>query len=108
MSKPTMEVEVIGQLWFRNAQQYAEYMALFEDAHALPKTFSRWQKLATQAREDLLRSGKVAIQVHASADEFMAFCSSREIRLDAAARIAFATFKAFEKCRHTHPGHIDS
>ena len=108
MSQSAMQVEVVGQLWFRNAAQYAEYLAIFEDANRLPATFSRWHKLATHAREDALRSGKVAIQVYASVDEFLAFCRSKKIGLDAAARIDFATFKAFEKYRHAHPEQADN
>jgi hypothetical protein len=107
MSKSAMQVEVIGQLWFRNAAQYADYLAVFEDADRLPATFSRWHKLATQAREDLLRSGKVAVQVYASVDEFVAYCGSRKVRLDAAARIDFAAVKAIEKYRHAHTAKAD-
>lgn len=98
-----MKVSAWGMLWFRNAQQYAEYLALFEDAHVLPATYSQWQKRATQAYENILRQGAVAMKIQASPEEFRSWCIEHGHGLNAAGRMAFGSFKAAEKFRQSHP-----
>lgn len=103
----SMPVSATGMLWFRNAAQYAEYLVLFEDSHVLPRSFSSWQRKATNGYEGLLRQGHVVVKVHAAPEEFQAWCAANGHRLNAAGRIAFAAFKAFEKVRGQHPTQSD-
>ncbi len=99
----TMKVSAVGMLWFRNATQYGEYMAIFEDAQVMSPTYSHWHKRATEAYENLLRQGHVAVKVQASPDEWQAWCSANGHRLNADGRMAFSSFKAAEKLGHGQP-----
>ncbi|SEJ53118.1 hypothetical protein SAMN04244572_04365 [Azotobacter beijerinckii] len=102
-----MQVTAVGMLWFRNAAQYAEYLALFEDAHVLPKTFSRWHKLATDMYESQIRKGMVVVKAEATPDEFRAWCSANGHRFNAEGRMKFGAFKAYEKLVKSHPVYVD-
>ncbi|MGN0924739.1 hypothetical protein [Ectopseudomonas mendocina] len=99
----TMQVSAVGMLWFRNATQYAEYMAIFEDAQVMSPTYSQWLKRATNMYENLLRQGHVAVKVQATPNEWRTWCSANGHRLDAAGRMAFANFKTAEKFRQAQP-----
>lgn len=102
-----LQVNAVGMLWFRNATQYAEYLALFEDGHILPQSFSKWQKMATNMYESQIRNGMVVIKAEATPDEFKAWCSANGHRLNAEGRIKFGAFKAHEKLLQSHPFHVD-
>jgi hypothetical protein len=103
----TRKPDAWGMLWFLNSRQYAEYLALFEDAHVMPSTFGQWQKRATQMYEELLRKGAVVMKIHASPDEFRTWCGLKGHRLNADGRMAFGSFKAYEKLRDAHSSHED-
>ncbi|WP_051414839.1 hypothetical protein [Pseudomonas sp. QTF5] len=103
-----MGISAVGMLWFRNTAQYAEYIAIFEDSTVMPTSYSKWQKRATEMYENILRKGGVVIKVHASPDEFRAWCVSNGKGLNADGRMGFAAFKAAEKIRQTHAGHEDA
>lgn len=96
-----MGISAVGMLWFTNSAQYAEYMAIFEDSNVMSPTYARWKKRATEMYESVLRSGKDAIKVHASPDEFSAWCHSNAKGLNAEGRMAFAAFKAAQKGRNS-------
>jgi len=91
-----------SMLWFNNAAQYMEYMAIFEDAHLMSPTYAHWKKRATDAFESLRRSGITVVKVQASAHEFKAWCSSHAIGLNAEGRTEFATFKAAQQIHQSH------
>ena len=95
----TIGIRAIGVLWFKNSTQYAEYLAVFDDAHVMAASFSKWQKRAAEVYETALRSGKEVIKVYAGIDEFKAWCIANRKGLNAEGRMAFAAFKAAEKFR---------
>lgn len=94
-----MGISAVGMLWFKNTAQYTEYLAIFEDAEVMSPTFAKWQKRATEIYENAVRSGASVIKVHASPDEFKAWCISNTKGLNSEGRTAFAAFKAGEKLR---------
>lgn len=96
----TMGISAVGMLWFTNSAQYAEYMALFEDAETMSPTYAKWQKRATDIYENAVRSGSNVIKVHASPDEFKSWCVANSKGLNSEGRMAFAAFKARDKIRH--------
>lgn len=98
----TMKVSAVGLLWFRNAPQYAEYLAIFEDAHVMSPTYSKWLKQASQLYENLIRQGHVVVKVQASPQEWSTWCVNAGHRLNADGRMAFASYKAAEKLRGAH------
>lgn len=98
-----IKVSATGMLWFRNAAQFAEFLAIFEDAAVLPKSYSQWHKRATELYENLLRQGHVVIKAQASPDEFRAWCDANGYLLNAEGRMAFSSSKAAEKIRQAHP-----
>lgn len=99
----TMQVSAVGMLWFRNATQYAEYMAIFEDAQVMSPTYSGWLKRANSLYENVLRQGGTVIKVHASPEEWRAWCVEHGHGLNADGRMTFASFKAAEKIREANP-----
>jgi hypothetical protein len=95
----TMDIKAIGILWFENSRQYAEYLAVFDDASDMAPTYGKWQKRAAEVYETALRSGKNVIKVNASVDEFRTWCIANGKGLNAEGRMNFAAFKAGEKYR---------
>jgi len=94
-----MEIKAIGILWFTNSTQYAQYLAIFDDASVMAPTYAKWQKRAAEVYETALRSGKDVIKVYAGADEFKTWCIANGKGLNAEGRMNFAAFKAGEKFR---------
>ncbi|EPF5011074.1 TPA: hypothetical protein ACXJQA_005973 [Pseudomonas aeruginosa] len=95
----------IGMMWFKNATQYAQFLAIFEDAHVMPTTYSQWFKRANGAYEQFLRQGAFVVKAQASPEEFKAWCAKHGHRLNADGRMAFGSFKAMEKFSQANPGH---
>ncbi|WP_323158262.1 hypothetical protein [Pseudomonas viridiflava] len=94
-----MEIKAVGILWFKNSAQYAEYLAIFDDASVMAPTYAKWKKRGNEVYEAALRSGQEVIKVYASADEFKTWCIAHKKGLNAEGRMNFAAFKAGEKFR---------
>ncbi|EKA29714.1 hypothetical protein [Pseudomonas aeruginosa] len=103
MKGPT--INGIGMMWFKNATQYADFMAIFEDAHVMPATYSQWFKRANSLYEQFLRQGAFVVKVQTSPEEFTAWCARYGHRFNADGRVAFGSFKAMEKFNQANPSH---
>lgn len=88
-----IHVKHIGFFWYRDAEQYAQFLEIVEDVDALPKTFDQWQKKALKLLEDVTRQGHSTKKIYSTPQEFKAWCMTNDAPLNGLSRSRFASFK---------------
>lgn len=97
-------VSVIGLAWYE-LDDFTEIKAVMVDGNKLPKTYSEWRLAAEQTERKLRREGRMVVRAHVRPAEFVAWCSTRGLNIDANARMAFANEVARETYRAIQEGH---
>lgn len=87
-------VKRIGIFWYRDAEQYAQYLKIFEDVDELHKTFSQWHKNALKLLEKVKSQGFATMKVYSTPQEFKAWCMANGAALNGRSRSEFASNKA--------------
>ncbi|MBS3894987.1 hypothetical protein [Serratia marcescens] len=91
-----MKIQAVGILWFRDAAQYHEYKQIFTDADVLAPSYTDWKRDAERLVKRVERNGQRVIKVDAETTEFISWCTSEGIGLNAEGRMQFASFKAYQ------------
>ncbi|EEQ4682682.1 TPA: hypothetical protein ACHIDC_004269 [Escherichia coli] len=91
-----MKVQAVGLFWFRDAIQYHELKKILTDADALPDSYTEWKYNAEKLIKRLERGGQRVIKAEADTAEFIDWCTSEGIGLNAEGRTRFASFKAYQ------------
>lgn len=84
-----MRISAVGIPWYRR-EDYPRILAVMADRHLLPASFHAWLQAAQQTVEKIKASGQVPVKAHVSPDEFVAWCRSRGLDINADARMEFA------------------
>ena len=85
---------VIGMVWYRNESDFERCREIFIDRDKLPITFLSWQNQAEQGRKVQIGKGLVVVCAYIDPNTFPAWCMERGHNVDAAGRMAFASFEA--------------
>ena len=86
-----MVVEITGLAWF-SEDDYAQARELMSDEAELPEDYSRWLRGAETTERDLREQGLHPIRVAIVPEDFVRWCRTRGIAMDARARREFARF----------------
>jgi hypothetical protein len=87
-------IKNIGIFWYTDAEQYAQYLEIFEDANGLPESFPQWRKKALKLLEKLKREGYATMKIYSTPQEFQTWCIANNAALNGQSRSQFASFKA--------------
>ena len=87
-----------GMSWYTEGD-YSRVREMMADGAGLPATYAHWLQAAMQGEQKLQRAGHVVVRAGICPDEFVAWCTSRNMQPDGKARTAFAA----EFARHAAP-----
>jgi hypothetical protein len=82
--KPSGELK-LGIAWFR-PEQWSRLLEISEDRADLEETFAEWECLAEEKLRGLRAQGLDVEKVTIDVEEFLAWCKSRRLSVDASAR----------------------
>jgi hypothetical protein len=82
--KPSGELK-LGIAWFR-PEQWSRLLEISEDRADLEETFAEWEGLAEEKLRGLRAQGLAVEKVTIDVEEFLAWCKSRGLSVDASAR----------------------
>lgn len=99
MSK--LPIRATGLAWY-NREDYPRILQIMEDADKLPPNFEKWQYAAHKAESQIKASGMIVVRAVIDPDEFVAYCSRHNLKVDAQARTRFASEIAAGQVRSTH------
>lgn len=86
---------VIGMALYR-AEDYDAILGIMSDSHKLPGTFSEWLLKAENGEKELTASGHIVVRAIIDPKSFPDWCRSRNLNVDAEARMHFANLAARE------------
>ena len=92
-------IRAIGIPWYRR-EDWDALVVLFSDLAKLPATYNKWLRRAEQAERELKRQGTITERVYLDPVEFAGWCAGRGRKIDAAARMNFATEAVTGKYRN--------
>jgi hypothetical protein len=87
------QVTNVGFFWYRDAEQYARFLSIYEDRDTMHDTYALWHKQAAKAVKQYERRGFVTHRVYSTPEELLAWCQANGTPLNAASRSAFANEK---------------
>lgn len=96
-----MPIRAMGLAWY-NREDYARILQIMEDADKLPPTYEKWLYSAQKVESQSKRNGTVVVRAIIDPDEFIAYCARHDLKVDAQARMRFASERAAEQVRSTH------
>lgn len=96
-----MPIRAMGVAWYK-PEDYPRILEVMEDAHLLPPTYEKWKYSAYKLESQAQRQGTVIIRAMIDPDEFVAWCASNNLKVDAQARMRFASELAAAQVRQTH------
>jgi hypothetical protein len=95
------DLRAVGIVWYRQAD-WLRLRTLFPDAGKLPDTYAEWLTSAESLMAQLKRDGIAAERVLLDPDSFSAWCTTRDLPLDAQARSQYASEVVATKHRPEH------
>lgn len=85
----------IGMVWYL-AENYDACRRIMADGDQLPNTFDEW-RMKTEAKEEEYRSeGHVIVRAYIDPETFPDWCRARALKVEAKARMLFASSVAKE------------
>jgi len=84
------KVQAIGMAWYDRAD-YPEILRVMADADRLPRTYDDWLQRSGQGEQELIAQGVRVFRAVIKPQPFIGWCALRGLKLDAKARMAFAT-----------------
>lgn len=91
----------IGMSWYRR-ESYSRILEIMEDADKLPLAYDQWLKKAEAGESELQRAGHVVVRAVIDPDEFAAWCLARNLKVDAQARMQWASECALRQFKGSH------
>jgi hypothetical protein len=92
-----MKASAVGVTWYRRGD-YSQLLAIFEDAKELPATYDQWLGRAEHARKNLEHAGAFVVRAIIDPATFPEWCVANGHKIDAKARIEFATQALLLQC----------
>lgn len=93
-----MKISVVGVPWYSKGA-YARLRASFADGARLHETYAGWSAAARAAEAHLVAQGHRVVRVEIEPEEFMSWCSARNVAPNAEARIRYANESAYQDKR---------
>jgi hypothetical protein len=87
------KISALGVGWYEEAD-YPEILAIMEDAAVLPATFAEWRKAADQLVRRFESQGVKVVKAVIKPKEFLGWCATRGLKINADARTRFANEEA--------------
>lgn len=94
-------VRAVGIGWFRK-EDYARCRGIMSDAHVLPARYEDWLQRAENIERQLVAEGAIVYRAVIDPENFPAWCTVRGLNVDAKGRVAFGSWYAMERVKHTH------
>jgi hypothetical protein len=85
----------VGLSWVRR-DDYSRFLEVMEDAHIFPATYDAWAEKAERQQRNLEARGFAVIRAVLDPDEFLAWCATRGMHVNAEARRLFAAAVAMQ------------
>jgi hypothetical protein len=92
-------VKVAGITWYTR-ENYAACREIMSDKHILPFSYDDWEKKAEAQIKPFENNGWRVVKVMVHVDEFKKWCATRNLDIDAKARIRFANETAFRSAKN--------
>lgn len=86
----------VGIAWFR-PETYDVCRSLFEDGDGLPSSYAGWLAKAERKERDVIRMGKTVHRIDIDPATFPQWCKNNGYRVNARARVEYASWKVAEK-----------
>ncbi len=87
------QISNVGFFWYRDAQQYAHFLSIYEDRDTMHDTYALWHKQALRAVKQYERRGFITHRVYSTPEELMAWCQANGLPLNGKSRSSFANEK---------------
>lgn len=84
----TTPIRAAGICWYRR-EDYARVLAVMADADKLPRDYDQFVKNAEAAEQRFRAQGWIVHRVDLDPDQFLAWCTARNVDADASARMAW-------------------
>ncbi|MDB5579640.1 MAG: hypothetical protein JWR80_4816 [Bradyrhizobium sp.] len=88
-----------GISWF-DREDYPRVREIMVDAHVLPLTYDAWREKAESQERRAKASGLTVVRAIIKPDDFVAWCASQRLDIDAKARTAFAAEFAMARMKN--------
>lgn len=95
------ELDAVAVIWWRR-DEYPRMLETMTDAHRLPASFDEWEELANEAIATIVSQGGKPVRVETSLQQFVTYCATRGLKLDAHGRSRFAADPANWPARSKH------
>ena len=92
-------IKIAGISWYTR-EDYAACREIMVDKHIFPVSYDAWRKKAERQVQEWESRGFRVIHIHLDAEKFRAWCSARQLDIDAKARICFANEQALRFARN--------
>lgn len=90
-----MRIGAMGVGWYAR-EDYPRILHVMEDAHKLPRTYDEFSKSFESVERQVKSQGAVLVRAIIKPDEFVVWCRSRGLKVDAQARMRFANEAALD------------
>lgn len=97
-----MQVQAVGMAWFK-PENFLRLRAMFEDGHKLHRTYDEWFRAAEAGRKAQEVKGIRVVCVDIDPDEFPKWCVAQGMKVDADARMRFASLIAYKVLTGAEP-----
>jgi hypothetical protein len=86
----SQQIRSLGIGWY-SREDYPRILQIMEDAHVLPPTYEVWCEKAEGLESRAKALGASVVRAIIEPEEFVAWCASRGMKVDAKARTAFGS-----------------
>lgn len=93
------KLQHVAMGWY-GRESYPRILAVMADAHLLPRNYDEFLEKAEAGEKRLAAQGLVVHRVDVDPDQFLAWCTARNIDADAKARMTFSNESLIAKLRH--------
>lgn len=101
MDEKTSPAIIAGLAWYKR-EDYSRIIQIMSDRHLLPNDFDIWLRKAEKGANELRAQGYTVVKVYVQPDEFLVWCKSVGLDVNATARIKYAAFIAGKGGGHIH------
>ncbi|MBK3745838.1 hypothetical protein G3A39_42535 [Paraburkholderia aspalathi] len=93
-----MKVQIFGIGWYEK-DDYAAILKIMSDKHVLPATYRDWKQKAERLEAETKAKGVTVVRAIIDPKAFPAWCTIRGMKIDAEARMLFASEYAYKHGR---------
>lgn len=87
------QITNVGFFWYRDAEQYVQFLAIYDDRDAMNETYALWHKQALRAVKQFERRGFITHKVYSTPEELLEWCRANGMPLNGKSRSTFSQEK---------------